>query len=60
MYDAERYCPSCAAVVTFEQPPCPDDHDECPELACTLCGAAVFAAVAGDLDPTPVEEHHAA
>ncbi|MGH3097099.1 MAG: hypothetical protein ACRDMV_14020 [Streptosporangiales bacterium] len=60
MHDAERYCPSCAAVVAFEQPPCPDGHDECPELACTLCGTAVFAGVAVPLDPTPVEEHYAA
>jgi hypothetical protein len=24
----------------FEVPPCPDGHDECPELVCTRCGAA--------------------
>lgn len=58
MHDTERYCPSCAAVVKFEQPPCPDDHEECPELACTLCGAAVFAGIAPE--PAPVPEHRAA
>ncbi|TDD28309.1 hypothetical protein E1287_33020 [Actinomadura sp. KC06] len=27
----------------FEQPPCPDGHgEECPERACTECGAAVM------------------
>lgn len=41
----ERYCPSCAAVVAFEQPPCAEDHEECPEWACTLCGVALLAGV---------------
>lgn len=58
MCDTERYCPSCATVVTFEQPPCPDHHDDCPELACTLCGTAMFAGIA--LDPAPAPEHRAA
>ncbi|MQA01511.1 MAG: hypothetical protein GEV07_01865 [Streptosporangiales bacterium] len=39
----EFFCPSCAAVVAFEQPPCSDGHEECLDLACTLCGTALFA-----------------
>ncbi|MQA79512.1 MAG: hypothetical protein GEV10_13720 [Streptosporangiales bacterium] len=46
MTQPERYCPSCVAVVAFEQPPCPDGHEECPDLACTLCGTVLFTGVA--------------
>lgn len=45
MTQPERFCPSCATVVAFEQPPCPDGHDECPDQACTLCGTALFTGV---------------
>lgn len=48
MRDTEQYCPSCAALVACEQPPCQDGHDDCPEWVCTLCGAAFLAGV---LDP---------
>lgn len=33
-------CPICDGEMLFEVPPCPDGHDDCPELVCTGCGAA--------------------
>jgi hypothetical protein len=44
--DAEELwpCPACGDEREFEQPPCADGHGddgvECPERACTGCGAA--------------------
>lgn len=36
-------CRHCARRTVFEQPPCPDGHDEdCPEWYCTECGAATL------------------
>lgn len=52
MRDTEQYCPSCAAIVACEQPPCPDGHDECPEWICTLCGTALLAGVLDPCDDT--------
>lgn len=47
------YCSACGDERLFEQPPCPDGHGaECPELACTGCGAAVLIG-----DPPPVRAH---
>jgi len=44
---AVHYCSFCAGERPFEVPPCADDHDDCPDLACTDCGfAVVFAPVA--------------
>lgn len=36
-----RYCPACRDERPVEQPPCPDGHAECPELACVDCGTAI-------------------
>lgn len=37
------YCPGCRAERVVEQPPCPDEHAECPEWACVVCGTAIIA-----------------
>jgi hypothetical protein len=34
-------CPECVGAQEFEQPPCGDGHDPCPELVCVLCGTAL-------------------
>lgn len=45
MSDRELYCDICEGVVLFETPHCGDGHGaDCPELACTGCGAAVLIA----------------
>lgn len=45
MSDRELYCDTCEGVQPFEAPPCVDGHGaDCPELACTGCGAAVLIA----------------
>ncbi|QLQ37110.1 hypothetical protein [Micromonospora robiginosa] len=45
MSDRELHCDTCEGVVLFETPPCGDGHGaDCPELACTGCGAAVLIA----------------
>jgi hypothetical protein len=37
------HCDECAQMRDYEQPPCLDGHgSECPEWACTGCGAAVL------------------
>ena len=45
-----RECPECGDEKLFEQPhltDCPDAPDgDCPELACTECGAALILAAA--------------
>jgi hypothetical protein len=38
--ERELRCVICDGEMLFEVPPCPDGHDECPELVCTRCGAA--------------------
>jgi hypothetical protein len=38
--DRELRCVICNGDMLFEEPPCGDGHDECPELVCTRCGAA--------------------
>jgi len=41
----ELTCTSCRTVRPFTQPPCVDRHGpECPEWACTDCGAALLIA----------------
>jgi hypothetical protein len=37
-------CPTCAVVVVVDVPPCAEGHapEECPERACTQCGAALL------------------
>ncbi len=48
-------CPGCGDDAVFEQPPCADGHGsdggECPEWACTGCGAAFLSG-----DPGPAAE----
>ncbi len=46
------WCGPCGGDRPFEQPGCVDEHDDCPEWACTDCGAAVVLAVlaARDVD----------
>jgi hypothetical protein len=45
MKEREMYCVTCDTDVLFEVPPCLDEHDDdCPELVCTGCGAAVLMA----------------
>ena len=44
---AVRWCTECSAEQEFEVPPCADGHGEdCPDLACVGCGAAVVLGVA--------------
>ena len=40
MSDRELRCVICDGDMLFEVPPCADNHDDCPELVCTRCGAA--------------------
>lgn len=38
----QRFCPSCERIQLFETPLCADGHgQECPELVCVACGAAL-------------------
>ncbi|MEP6852181.1 MAG: hypothetical protein ABJA87_05925 [bacterium] len=50
-------CPICLDVTLVEIPPCLDEHGgNCPDRACTVCGAAftradvVLAAIGGRAD----------
>jgi hypothetical protein len=41
-----RWCSDCAGETLFEVPPCEDGHGEdCLDLACVDCGAAVSVGV---------------
>jgi hypothetical protein len=41
-----RWCADCSAERPFEVPPCDDGHGaDCPDLACTGCGAALVVGV---------------
>jgi hypothetical protein len=42
-------CTVCDELRDFEQPPCADSHDDCPELVCVTCGSAVIGPWAGSL-----------
>jgi hypothetical protein len=42
--ERELRCVICDGDMMFEVPPCTDDHDDCPELICTRCGAAEVVA----------------
>jgi hypothetical protein len=35
-------CPVCQDERVVEQPPCADEHTDCPEWLCTDCGAALL------------------
>jgi hypothetical protein len=37
----DAYCPGCREERPFETPVCDEHGDECPELACVLCGWAL-------------------
>lgn len=38
-----RWCTTCAAETTFEQPVCDDNHGaDCPEWSCVECGDALL------------------
>lgn len=45
-----RFCVTCAADESFEQPECVDDHGvDCPEWVCVECGDAFVVGFA-DVD----------
>ena len=47
-------CPGCGGDEPFEQihvDGCPDTGGECPEWACTACGAAVIMGTMPDAGP---------
>ena len=47
-------CPGCGGDEPFEQihaAGCPDTGGECPEWACTACGAAVIMGTMPDAGP---------
>ncbi|WP_203996729.1 hypothetical protein [Micromonospora lutea] len=42
MSERQLHCDTCGSSQPFEAPPCVDGHGaDCPELACTGCGAAI-------------------
>ncbi|MDQ2789339.1 MAG: hypothetical protein M3Y73_06390 [Actinomycetota bacterium] len=46
----EVYCPECADLRVFEQPPCVDGHGmDCPEWLCLTCGTALLIGVPVEL-----------
>jgi hypothetical protein len=46
----ETYCPECAELEAFEQPPCLDGHGaDCPEWLCLTCGTALL--IGGPVEP---------
>lgn len=44
MHDMLLHCSDCGDERAFAPVGCLDGHDECPERACTECGAAVLLA----------------
>lgn len=52
-YDAvSRHCPICGIDTEFVAPPCPGDHDDCPESVCVDCGAAMIGVAQAPADST--------
>ncbi|WBB54278.1 hypothetical protein [Verrucosispora sp. WMMD573] len=46
MTERELHCDTCGSNQPFETPPCVDGHGaDCPERACTGCGAAIITFV---------------
>jgi hypothetical protein len=46
----QRWCSDCSDLTLFEVPPCQDGHGEdCLDLMCTDCGAAVVVGLHDDL-----------
>ena len=37
----EMLCKDCDAIVLFVVPECEDGHDDCGDLMCVMCGAAL-------------------
>jgi hypothetical protein len=57
----EIYCAVCGDEMLFEQPPCADGHDDCPEWVCVACGTAIFGGVApAASDPAAASRNTAA
>lgn len=55
MRTRDLYCATCGTVARFVKPPCMDSHDgDCPEWACTRCGAGLLADLPGDPALTPI------
>ena len=55
----EAYCPECAELETFEQPPCVDGHGaDCPEWLCLTCGTALLIGM-GQQPPCKSRPHAA-
>ena len=47
----DRWCSDCADVTAFLLPPCADGHGEdCLDLACADCGAAVVLGLHEDAE----------
>jgi hypothetical protein len=46
-FEVTLFCDGCGDERAFEQPPCADGHDVCPEWVCVACGAAVLLDPAG-------------
>jgi hypothetical protein len=57
-----RFCVTCAADASFEQPECLDEHGaDCPELVCAECGDAYVVGFI-EVEPVPAaqSERHVA
>jgi hypothetical protein len=53
----EVYCPECADLKQFEQPPCAEGHGaDCPEWMCLSCGTALLIGVPAE-PATPLACH---
>ena len=37
----EMLCKDCNAIVLFVAPVCEDGHEDCDDLMCVVCGAAI-------------------
>lgn len=48
------HCATCAGERLFEQPPCQDGHEACPEWACLECGSAILI---GFAEVRPLARH---
>jgi hypothetical protein len=35
------FCPTCRDLRPVEQPPCPDNHADCPEWICLDCDTVI-------------------
>jgi hypothetical protein len=55
------HCSNCGQTCLAEIPPCGDGHGrDCPDRACTECGAAVFVGLlTAERRPRPAARHAA-